>query len=229
MPHRPQGSLHQLYEDFNSVEAFPVNAALIGLVPDEDSIESPNCKLHPLKPLDYYCLKCHEVICADCFIFGNHQEHKLSKKKELKDLNGYLIAKLDKVYSSNRMFGALKEFASVEAFLNNQSRDKLTKLKKKTERRFEVNLKRNGNKEQNVFKQIRKKLQLFFDNFEKIITFENKKVIESSSEHLSFNPMKDLTRLEKTFIKIKLENESVTVDNFESLYNLIHQTNLEIR
>ena len=120
------------------MEAFPINAALIGLVPDEEHTVNPNCKQHPMKPLDYYCLKCHEVICADCFIFGNHQEHKLSKKKELKDLNGYLIAKLDKVYSSNRMLGALKGYESIEDFLNSQSKEKILKIKKKTERRFEV-------------------------------------------------------------------------------------------
>lgn len=49
------------------------------------------------------------------------------------------------------------------------------------------------------------------------------------SEQLSFNPKEDLGRLEKTLIKIKLENESVTVDTFQELYNLIHKTNLEIR
>lgn len=70
---------------------------------------------------------------------------------------------------------------------------------------------------------------MFFENFEKIISFENKKVISGFSEQVSFNPKEDLSRLEKTFIKIKLENESVTVENFEALYNLIHQTNLEIR
>jgi hypothetical protein len=91
-----------------------------------------------MKPLDYYCLKCHEVICADCFIFGNHQEHKLSKKKELKDLNGYLIIKLDEVYSSNRMFKALKEFESLQEFINYQTKERLFKIKKRTEKKFEV-------------------------------------------------------------------------------------------
>ena len=93
-----------------------------------------------MKPLDYYCLKCHHVICADCFIFGDHQEHKLSKKKELKDLNGYLITKLDKVYSSNKMFRALKEYKNIQDFLNDQAKNKLQKIKKRSIRKFDVSL-----------------------------------------------------------------------------------------
>ena len=147
LPHRQPGRVNQMYEGFTSVETFPTNAALMGLLPDEDSSSGMSCKRHPMKPLDYYCLKCHQVICADCFIFGDHQEHKLSKKKELKDLNGYLITKLDKVYSSNKMFKSLKEFESIEDFLNCQSGEKLSRIRKKTEKKFEVsflNLNRNS-------------------------------------------------------------------------------------
>ena len=141
LSNRSKGKVNELYKGFSSEETFPINAALLGLVPDQDQDKDQqyqNCGQHNSKPLDYYCLKCHQVICADCFIFGDHQEHKLSKKKELKDLNGYLITKLDKVYYSNRMFRALKDYESVEQFLNNQAKDKLQKIKKKTSRKFDV-------------------------------------------------------------------------------------------
>ena len=53
--------------------------------------------------------------------------------------------------------------------------------------------------------------------------------MKEHAEELAMNPMVDLCRLEKTLIKIKLENESVNVDTFKELYTLIHHTNLEIR
>lgn len=231
MPHRPEGIFYQNYEGFTSVENFPINAALLGLLPEEGPDQTPQtCQIHHPKPLDYYCLKCHQVICADCFIFGEHQEHKLSKKKELKDLNGYLIAKLDRVYSANKMLRGLRDCETIQDFLNGQARTKLGKIRRRVERVFDV--RKPGtprtNWKESVMK-VRRKIELFFDNYEKIINFKNEKIIQEHSEEFSINPKVDLARLEQTLNYIKLENESVNVETFKDLYTLIHQTNLEIR
>lgn len=77
--------------------------------------------------------------------------------------------------------------------------------------------------------KVRRKIELFFDNYEKIINFKNEKIIQEHSEEFSINPKVDLARLEQTLNYIKLENESVNVETFKDLYTLIHQTNLEIR
>jgi hypothetical protein len=104
-----------MYSGHSNPESFPVNVALAELVKSPETNDI--CQEHPTKPLDYYCLKCFTLICADCFIFGKHQEHKLSKKKELKDLNSYLISTLDNLYKKNEHFEALKSFDDVEGFL----------------------------------------------------------------------------------------------------------------
>jgi predicted metal-dependent hydrolase len=46
---------------------------------------------------------------------------------------------------------------------------------------------------------------------------------------LLFNPKDSLKKLEKTLTQIKIDNDSVNIDNFESLYTLIHKTNGDIR
>jgi hypothetical protein len=76
---------------------------------------------------------------------------------------------------------------------------------------------------------MQKKINLFFENFEQIIKYENEQILQEYPDQLSLNPKDDLTRLGKTLIKIKFENETVSVDTFQDLYNLIHKTNLEIR
>jgi len=76
---------------------------------------------------------------------------------------------------------------------------------------------------------MQKKINLFFENFEQIIKYENEQILQEYPDQLSLKPKDDLTRLGKTLIKIKFENETVNVDTFQDLYNLIHKTNLEIR
>ena len=133
-------SLTQTYEGFITVEDFPVNVALVGLLRDESVPTMNNCPLHSHKPLDYYCLQCYKVICADCYIFGDHKSHKLSKKKELKDLNGFLIAQLDKVYNVNKMFKVLHDYQHVGEFFQNQTVQKLNRIQKQVNSQFEVKL-----------------------------------------------------------------------------------------
>jgi ribosomal protein L37AE/L43A len=33
-----------------------------------------NCKHHPTRPIQYFCLQCHEPICIDCTIMGTHSK-----------------------------------------------------------------------------------------------------------------------------------------------------------
>lgn len=99
---------------------------------------SGECETHATKPLDYYCLKCHVVICADCFIFGEHQEHKLSKKTELKDLNNYLISKLDDYFRESPDFAELKLSDQVETFLAEKIENKLKKSQQRVDSQLEV-------------------------------------------------------------------------------------------
>lgn len=76
---------------------------------------------------------------------------------------------------------------------------------------------------------MRDKMHVFFDNFEKIILFENSKKLKEFSKEINFNPNEDLSKMEKTLCQIKMENENVTVETFRDLYTLIHQTNQQIR
>lgn len=126
LPHGPTGIFDQLYRGFTEPSAFPVNMALMDML--KDSHEHAHCPEHPSKPLDYYCLKCFCLICADCFIFGKHQEHKLSKKKELKDLNSYLISTLDNLYKKNEGFEEIKGFEEVEDYLAAKIEDRLARM-----------------------------------------------------------------------------------------------------
>ena len=118
--------------------------ALASFLKEETPVNSEECPAHDKKPLDYYCLQCYEVICADCYIFGDHQGHKLSKKKELKDLNGFLISQLDKVFNNNKMFKVLKGFEDVESFLKMQVRERIEVIKQKAVLQFEVSEKLEG-------------------------------------------------------------------------------------
>ena len=77
--------------------------------------------------------------------------------------------------------------------------------------------------------QMKNKIQMFFENFETIIQFQNSKMLQEYSDQFNLNPMEDLTKMENILLQIKTENENVTVENFQELYNLIHKTNLEIR
>ena len=76
---------------------------------------------------------------------------------------------------------------------------------------------------------MRDKMHVFFENFEKIILFENSKKLKEYSKELDFNPNQELSNMEKILLQIKMENENVTVESFKDLYTLIHQTNQEIR
>lgn len=53
--------------------------------------------------------------------------------------------------------------------------------------------------------------------------------IQKREDKLNFNPKQTFSRMEKTLKKIKLDNESVSIESFKELYTLIHRTNTDIR
>lgn len=75
----------------------------------------------------------------------------------------------------------------------------------------------------------RKKIHLFFDNYEKIIDKTKKKQVSEFLQKNQLHPKKELTKLEETLERIKKENEKVTVENFKEIYNMILKTNTDIR
>lgn len=79
------------------------------------------------------------MICADCYIFGNHKEHQLTKKNELKDFSKYLLGHLEKTFSDNCTIKDLRKYSDAESYVKEKIENKLSRSKDMIERRLDVN------------------------------------------------------------------------------------------
>lgn len=79
------------------------------------------------------------MICADCYIFGNHKEHQLTKKNELKDFSKYLLSHLEKTFSDNLIIKELRKYQNPQSYVKEKIENKLNRSKDMIERRLDVN------------------------------------------------------------------------------------------
>lgn len=74
------------YQEFE-IEDFPLNKDMIIFLTNKKKIL---CREHK-KCLDYYCITDLKEICALCGLFGEHKEHKITTKNEIKNLNDTIL------------------------------------------------------------------------------------------------------------------------------------------
>lgn len=82
---------------------------------------------------------------------------------------------------------------------------------------------------QSKIEMTRDKINLFFENYEKIIEKNNKIQVTEFLKKIQLEPKTELSKLEDTLSHIKKKNEGVTVENFKEIYNMILRTNADIR
>ena len=68
------------------------------------------CQEHK-KCLDYYCMTDLKEICALCGLFGEHKDHKITTKNEIKDINQSI---LDNSSEKIKNFIFLKDFGKFD-------------------------------------------------------------------------------------------------------------------
>lgn len=82
------------------------------------------CEEHQNQKKDVYCTVCKNLICAHCFIWGRHQNHKVLNKEHLVSSFSKYKAQLDQVLErvSEKIEGSSGEF--IYQFLNEQIKKK---------------------------------------------------------------------------------------------------------
>ena len=73
------------------------------------------------------------------------------------------------------------------------------------------------------------KINNFFDNYKRILLFENSTKNEIELEKLNFKPKESLTKIQEKLNEIKLNSKNINEKNFKSIYKETFKLNADLR